>query len=1461
MKKIFSILILAVAGILSASASQVVKVVYNGTSRSITFKTNNVSATKVYYARSTNANPSFSSSVTATNSGNYSTFSISSGGTNNNTNKTINIQLDDAVTYFEISANNTYATSITLSGATNLASICLKGCTNLTTLTLGTMSALTDIDVSNTRAAVANAITAANCPNLENLNVANCSLSSFTYTGTNLYSLDITGNSISTLDLSACSKLDILRCESNSMTSLTLPAGITTLSAQNNSLTGVTGFGEPMQILDLANNNLRTLEMSSVVGLTDLDISSNHLTFRSFPSATYKPDRMLYAGNDGTYDLTGQMRAAFGSYSYPLMSMLPNYAGRTDASYTLHLADALLDGHNEKNVTAVPNSYDGSAYTPLTQATSDVDGNDYTIDATNDYYGFMKPQSRVRIAFTDATYPGLTLYSNDFTVPTSVTGTLLIVDTDGETLYTKTNAVFSDAMDGLPDDAVRDYTKYTYPAVPSTNGQTWTVTAEPSDDAPFGWAKTYGSATWYYLGLKNKWVTAGEQLYQLGGAQGNNGHKLKDTYSTSDNNYQWAFVGNQYSGFKIYNKGRGSGETLQDCAGFNTVSNQYGYFPVMKSGESLKWIVRTNSAGSGFSLENKAGGTDFSINSSGEPARAFLNDFQGLGALNYWISSVYDNQNDVGSLFTVLEASGAISATVKWVLMDGSNPVYTITEDVTTGDNITAYPTELTTMASQRFVTLPTLTAFTATSGENRKEITYTWTGPFDISTAGDEHHYKLKIRNAMYILSDLKDGGQLDCTSTDGTENKYRWMFFGDPFNGFIIRNYTNSSKALAAANGYYTNGSSFPTFEDEGTRWIITTCTQAGYTNPFSIAPAGTSGVYWNQYGGVGNNQGIKYWTANGTSDGGAAIQAIEMADPSSVYITWNVLDAEGNTVFTTTTEPTLNSTVSTYPTAMTDLESRFISYPALSSFTADRNKSVDVTYSWVGPFQFTTDMDNPHLYFFKSARYGYYAYAPNSSTGNAKQSSQTKNWVTPRGRWFFTGDPFDGIEIHPYAYPETGLVNSTLSTTPTKYIPRTNPDITTNHWDNALPSAAISFVLPSNTSSCLAEQLGTWGSASINSDKGLCFVVEDGSDISMLLAPGYYNVRCMGSGLTSKYWRLGDDHKLYNDGNTNNMNTVFRIEENINESNNLPASYYIAGFDGEDAWYLDNTKTTYSQQFTATQTEANYMPAQIIYNAKSGDTPYFAIKLGTFESYDGYSYANTNGNQTKVVTWNYTSGSANGSSWTFEPAELPARSVDNANYFTTAYLPFDYTLPAGVTAYTITVSGSEAVAHALTGGVPKGTAVLLVGNGVGNIKMTYDGYSPTAADLTNVADNALAGTYEDIATSTLTGTYNIYTFSGKNNEPGFYRYSGATLSAYKAYLPLSGSAVRTFIIVFDDEGAVTGIETLWGEGEEDGRFSWDDSSTWGNAMIYDLQGRRITQPQKGGIYIVNGRKVYFK
>ena len=44
----------------------------------------------------------------------------------------------------------------------------------------------------------------------------------------------------------------------------------------------------------------------------------------------------------------------------------------------------------------------------------------------------------------------------------------------------------------------------------------------------------------------------------------------------------------------------------------------------------------------------------------------------------------------------------------------------------------------------------------------------------------------------------------------------------------------------------------------------------------------------------------------------------------------------------------------------------------------------------------------------------------------------------------------------------------------------------------------------------------------------------------------------------------------------------------------------------------------------------------------------------------------------------------------------------------------------------------------------------------------------------------------------------------------------------------------------------GEATGIESVGADQQVD--------------FIFDLQGRRVSEPQKGGIYIVNGKKILF-
>jgi hypothetical protein len=78
--------------------------------------------------------------------------------------------------------------------------------------------------------------------------------------------------------------------------------------------------------------------------------------------------------------------------------------------------------------------------------------------------------------------------------------------------------------------------------------------------------------------------------------------------------------------------------------------------------------------------------------------------------------------------------------------------------------------------------------------------------------------------------------------------------------------------------------------------------------------------------------------------------------------------------------------------------------------------------------------------------------------------------------------------------------------------------------------------------------------------------------------------------------------------------------------------------------------------------------------------------------------------------------------------------------------------------------------------------------------------------------------------------------------------------TLAAGKCWIELdkavTGSHARKLLIVFGaEDGETTGISTA------------KTAADTNDAAVYDLQGRRVLQPAKKGLYIVNGKKVVVK
>lgn len=159
-----------------------------------------------------------------------------------------------------------------------------------------------------------------------------------------------------------------------------------------------------------------------------------------------------------------------------------------------------------------------------------------------------------------------------------------------------------------------------------------------------------------------------------------------------------------------------------------------------------------------------------------------------------------------------------------------------------------------------------------------------------------------------------------------------------------------------------------------------------------------------------------------------------------------------------------------------------------------------------------------------------------------------------------------------------------------------------------------------------------------------------------------------------------------------------------------------------------------------------------------------------------------------------------------------------------------PVEYTVPEGVTAYSVKIVNNKARLTKITTNVPKNTAVFLFGTPSSDVNLTVVPNGNTAA----LQDNILQGGAMPTA---LEGT----AFMLKKNGTGLVKVNGA-VPAFKAYFTASESQVRELL----DRG-LTGVVSVATEAED--------------APIYDLSGRRVQQTTKGGVYVTNGKKFIAK
>lgn len=159
-----------------------------------------------------------------------------------------------------------------------------------------------------------------------------------------------------------------------------------------------------------------------------------------------------------------------------------------------------------------------------------------------------------------------------------------------------------------------------------------------------------------------------------------------------------------------------------------------------------------------------------------------------------------------------------------------------------------------------------------------------------------------------------------------------------------------------------------------------------------------------------------------------------------------------------------------------------------------------------------------------------------------------------------------------------------------------------------------------------------------------------------------------------------------------------------------------------------------------------------------------------------------------------------------------------------------PVEYTVPEGVTAYSVKIVNNKARLTKITTNVPKNTAVFLFGTPSSDVNLTVVPNGQTPA----LQDNILKG---GAMPATLEGT----AFMLKKNGTGLVKVNVA-VPAFKAYFTASESQVRELL----DRG-LTGVVSVATEAED--------------APIYDLSGRRVQHTTKGGVYVTNGKKFIAK
>ena len=298
----------------------------------------------------------------------------------------------------------------------------------------------------------------------------------------------------------------------------------------------------------------------------------------------------------------------------------------------------------------------------------------------------------------------------------------------------------------------------------------------------------------------------------------------------------------------------------------------------------------------------------------------------------------------------------------------------------------------------------------------------------------------------------------------------------------------------------------------------------------------------------------------------------------------------------------------------------------------------------------------------------------------------------------------------------------------------------------------------------------------------------------------------------------------------------------------TNGLAASYELGEYDA--TWNLSvNVAPTNTGLTTTGEKQLNLYGTVRMQGRNTTDNGNYYLMAGETTSNEAQDKNFHNGEATVTYFTNTRS-----SFFVFEevtdypnkPTMTACDNIETGKKIATFSAPFPTIVPTGLSAYIIS-SKSTQKAHmeeiATEGQViPANTGVLLFGE-TAETNVTMKPATTEGTGVSFTSTNLLA--HSAGASRTISNTDNAYILANGTSGIAFYTCTSGTLAMNKSFLQIGGGSTNGKAFTLTLGGESTGLQTI-------GNDLWNN-----NAPIYDLSGRRVMHPAKGGVYIQNGRK----